>query len=71
MMDLLSDTCYQCDGDKLVMIYNQFGLVRYESPYQIHFLHPDETWEIACAKCGLMYSRNSLTTPQQFEVRNG
>lgn len=71
MMELTSNSCYQCDGPKIVCIYSPHGLSRTESVYQMHCLTPDETWEIACGKCGLLYSRSSVTPPQRIEVSDG
>lgn len=67
MMELTSNQCYQCDGPKIVLIYDRHGMVRTESVYQVHFLKISETWEIACGKCGLLYSRQSVSTLQQFD----
>lgn len=71
MMPLASDTCYQCDGAKVFIAYDPYGLVRTESIYQLHYINPGDTWEIACDKCGLLYSRSSVTAPQHIGVSNG
>lgn len=61
MIDFVSDFCYQCDGQKVVFIHNEAFGTRMETVYQIHDLEPGERLEIACQKCGLLYSEASLS----------